>query len=346
MLSRPLALALFAVSSLPACVANVDAEIAAGASGDGPIDAGADAAEQPPPLPDPGVRLAQGLKPKCIKSAEGTVTCWDYYAGDPDLPDPVELEGIDDATAVVQFLEQGCVLHATGRVSCFGWSHHGQLGLAVEMGGTSVVPVVLPEVELVKLTSGHHAVCGIEPSGQAVCWGGAYGGPLGDPSVTESRSPVDVIGVTDAIDISASFGEVCAAHAAGTVTCWRDHEMPFDVAGVEHASQIAVGEYQVCAVVDQGAMVCWGDDGAPAAVPDLHDVAQISAGYTYGCLRRATGEVKCWRPGATSNVDLETVGVDDAIDVTAISNIEGGCAVRSSGEVMCWKPGEIPAPFP
>lgn len=337
-----LAFALLAVCSFSACSSTIETS---NATSGGPDSPPPPPPPPPPPasLPDPGVRLAQGMKPTCVKRADGTVRCWSY-SGDP-AAGPLDLVGIDDAVAVVQSIEQGCALHATGQVSCWGFSHKGQLGLAVAPGETSVDPVLLPEVSLVKITSGHHAVCGIEASGQAVCWGGQYDGPLGDPSLIESQAPVDVVGVGDAVDISASFGEVCAVRATGGVACWHDQELPFEVAGVTQASHVATGIEQSCAIVEQGSVVCWHDGSAPAAVPGLDDVAQISVTFGYACARRATGRVTCWSavPGSS---DFEDVAVDDAVDVVARDTPSGGCAVRSSGEVVCWLAGQAPSPVP
>src|SRR5262245_51560973 len=109
---------LLIVGALTACGSRVES------AARGTTDPGAGSSDDPAPtepLADPGVRLAQGPKAKCVKNAAGSVTCFGYYAGDPLGVTPVTLEGVDDAVAVTQWYEQGCLLHATGKVSCWGW---------------------------------------------------------------------------------------------------------------------------------------------------------------------------------------------------------------------------------
>jgi hypothetical protein len=343
--SRAFVLTVSALVSLPACGASVEIEQGASSSSN-PLPPVLEPPEPPPALPDPGVRLGQGLQPRCIRSALGTVDCWDTWLGDPDATSPVAIEGIDDAIAVVEGIEQRCVLHATGEVSCWGFSHYGQLGLAVPVGGSSDLPVLLPGVELTKIATGHHAICGVEPSGQAVCWGGAYEGPLGDPEVFMSQAPVDVVGVPDAIDIAASMSRACAVRAGGAVTCWETGELPLEVAGVEHASRVSVGSKQACAIVDQGSVVCWAGAGGPALVPGVDDAVQISASWERTCARRASGGVTCWFKTSSNEIEPAHVEAEDAIDVTALGGSAGGCLVRSSGEVECWQGESPPSPFP
>jgi hypothetical protein len=294
-------------------------------------DAGPPDTSPPVPPPDPGVRLSQGL-PRCIKHASGTVTCLHRPGFDGPYPEPPwDLPGIDDAVVVTDALEHGCVLHATGRVSCWGYSHHSQLGLAIPTNQTSVDPIELPGVELVKLTTSHHAMCGIRPSGQAVCWGGGYYGPLGASTPHESQAEIEVIGVPDAIDISGAPARVCAVHATGKVACWVDHEVPAEIAGIEDAVQVSTDS--LCALHATGEVVCWGFPSvAPLVViPGLTDAVQVSK----SCARRAAGGVVCWdKTGAPSKIAIE-----DAVDLS------GSCAVKSDGSVVCWENGGEPVPF-
>lgn len=295
-------------------------------------------------LIDPGVRLSHGAKIWCIKEAAGTVVCDQSYMGNPQL---VALPGIDDAVAVVRSIEQGCVLHASGEVSCWGWSHKGQLGLAVPIDESSDVPLLLPGVNLVKIASGHHSVCGIEPSGQAVCWGGAYTGPLGDPSVSQSQAPVNVLGVPDAIDIDNSYEEACAVRASGKVLCWRVQEAPHEVAGIANASHVAVGFGRVCVVVDGGKVVCWDElVEDPAPVVEIDDAVQVAVGSYHACARRASGKVACWSNAGSTAADFWPSPVDDAVDIAVPDSGESVCAVRSTGDVVCWSKGTEPKPFP
>lgn len=298
-----------------------------------------------PPLTDPGVRIAQGAKPWCLKNADGTVTCHDYYAGAPGQALPFELPGITDAAAVVQSLEFGCVLHATGAVSCWGYSHKGQLGLALPYDQASPVPLLLPEVTLVKISAGHHSACGIEPSGQAVCWGGNYDGPLGNPSVSQTQAPVPVVGIPDAIDIGNMFVQACAVRKDGSVHCWEGNEAPHPIEGISGASQISVGWPRTCAIVGGGKVLCWDEGQQILPVAGIDDAVQISVVWDYACARRAGGLVSCWWGIPMTGEELFTLPIEDAVDMSAVDHIEGACAVRSSGQVSCWDKNGVESPF-
>lgn len=289
-------------------------------------------------LPDPGVRLAQGSEPRCIKEASGTVTCYQ----DPTLPDgvpgPATVPGISDAVAVVGASQVGCVLHAGGQVSCWGDSDEGQLGLAVPIGQVSDTPVVLPEVSLIRLAGHSNSLCGIEPSGRAVCWGYV-------PSLkSASQSPVPVPGIDDAVEIAVSGERACAVRQGGSVWCWG-YEDPAPVPGVSGATSVAVADLIACAIVEGGKVVCWnaGEEGL-VTVKGVDDAVQLSATNPTVCARRASGKVSWWGYGITPDTHVNLVGMEDIIDATATSN--GVCVVRSSGPVECWDPPAGIVPFP
>ena len=313
-----------------------------GGAPDAPPDADgvkdADVPDTAPPVPpvDPGIYLSRGPwmlgHPACLLNAAGTVSCW-HHAGaeDPWITGAAwEVPGITDAITVTDAHEQGCALHATGHVACWGWSHHGQLGLSIPIEAKSLDPIELPGVELVQLTTSHHAMCGIRPSGQAVCWGGAYEGPLGAPTPWESQAEVEVIGVSDAVDISGSPGRVCAVHATGKVACWIDHQAPVEVAGVEGAVQVSASSQ--CVLLASGQIMRPAVGGGMVTIPGLNDAVLVSG----ACARRAGGGVVCWDAMGA----LSTIAVNNATDLS------GECAVKSDGSAVCWKPGSAPTPFP
>ncbi len=123
---------------------------AAGGAGGGPVEA----------------RLAQGM-PECVVR-HGAVDCYAPPAGRAvDVPEGLwHVLGIDDALEVTCALEETCVRRASGEVWCWGFNDHGQLGLAVLLGAGTSVPVQLPKVNVVKLATAEHALCGSSPRGR------------------------------------------------------------------------------------------------------------------------------------------------------------------------------------
>jgi hypothetical protein len=58
------------------------------------------------------------------------------------------------------------------------------------------------------------------PAGAARCWGLNDGGNLGNGNSTRQDSPVDVIGLTGATQISAGLSHTCALMPDGGIKCW------------------------------------------------------------------------------------------------------------------------------
>jgi hypothetical protein len=273
--------------------------------------------------PDPGVRLSKG-EPHCVLQG-GKVTCYGTPASVTADGGPGEVPGIDDAQEVTAASEQYCVRRASGAVTCWGFNHHGQLGLAVDLEQTTDVPLDLPMVEVGRLATSHHSLCGITASGQAVCWGGAYAGPIGDPSVNQTQTPIPVAMVPDAVDLAMSIGSACAVRAGGTVVCWPDQGGPEAVPGVVDAVNVAVTEPVgvnnpiACALRKAGNLVCW-TTSAVVPVPALSGVVQI-AGAVYGpsiCGRTGEGQVFCLQGASQGAPQIQATlfDVHDAVDVS------------------------------
>jgi alpha-tubulin suppressor-like RCC1 family protein len=54
-------------------------------------------------------------------------------------------------------------------------------------------------------------------------WGNNFYGELGDDSSSNSLTPVDVSGLTNAVTIMSSEADSCASTATGTAECWGDN---------------------------------------------------------------------------------------------------------------------------
>ncbi|APR76197.1 regulator of chromosome condensation, RCC1 [Minicystis rosea] len=299
-------------------------------------------------------RLSQGL-PYCVVR-HGAVDCYVPPEGGAGIPPGLwHVPGIDDAVEVVCALEQTCVLRASGNVWCWGFNDHGQLGPAVPLLTYTPVPTELPQVNVVKLATAMHALCGIEPSGQVICWGGGPFAPIGDPSVYGTQTPIDVSGVPDAIDLAMSADVACAVRAGGTVVCWGTHTAPATVDGISDAVQVAVHQptYDplsptACAVRADGTVVCWSD-GAVVPVAGLSGVVQLSGGVleTYVYARTIDGMVLrlAWADADMLAVTVTPFDISDAIDLAG-GGTRAACALHADGYVACWDESGAPTSFP
>ena len=232
-------------------------------------------------------------------------------------------------------------------------------------------------MEITAAATGWNHTCALATSGKVYCWGHGHEGQLGDGTDDdeyESRIPVEVEGIDNAVAIDAAGNYACALLGSGEVSCWGENDhgqlgdgtddpttTPTTVVDITDASDIATGNRHACAIED-GQVYCWGDnihgklgDGTdedrlePTAVSDeLPDSAEmVSANFSHTCAL-ANGDVYCW--GANSNGRLgdgTEVTSHTPVEVTdlptTITHITTGnshtCAVNEPGNVYCWGSG-------
>ncbi|MCB1608189.1 MAG: hypothetical protein KDI71_14565 [Xanthomonadales bacterium] len=183
----------------------------------------------------------------------------------------------------------------------------------------------VPGATLVAAGSEH--TCAVVVGGAVQCWGiGSYG-QLGDGNRVSSSSPVDVVGIRDAVSLAAGISHTCALLANGTVKCWGRNDggelgngqtsssnTPVDVSAISGATLLSAGDRHTCAIVTGGAIWCWG----------RNDLGQLGDGTT-----------------TNRSTPVQVLGVSDAISVAAgggtdLEDNGHTCAVVGSGAVKCW----------
>src|SRR5262249_27454256 len=135
-------------------------------------------------------------------------------------------------------------------------------------------PVIVPGLAgVTNVTAGLSHTCALRSNGTVACWGFNARGQAGNGTTTTPQlTPVDVQGLTDAVEIQAGDFFNSARRATGGVVCWGDTDLgqlgdgttgvdrltPVAVQGVSTAIAIAAGDEHACALLSGGSVVCWG----------------------------------------------------------------------------------------
>jgi hypothetical protein len=116
-------------------------------------------------------------------------------------------EGVDESTPVdvsglssgVQAIAAGggytCAVLTSGGTMCWGYNHHGQLGMGTAVDSLTPVDVIglSSSVQAIAASYDGHT-CALLTSGGVMCWGYNDDGQLGDGTNNDSTTPVDVSG--------------------------------------------------------------------------------------------------------------------------------------------------------
>ena len=309
-----------------------------------------------------GSRLGIGAGHSCFVPADGSVRCWGLNdfgqlgtgstGGSSSSPVQVRQEtGLTNAVAVAGGARHTCALRADGRVFCWGRNRDGELGIG-STGQTFNLPLPvsdatgLSDAVAVAAGAGGTHTCALRANGLVFCWGNNSTGQLGDGSLVDSNTPVQVTtstGLINAVALSAGTKHTCASRTDGRVFCWGNNDAgqlgdgtsggfsntPVLVGGLTGGAfiSLATGGAHTCAIrVDgtilYGTVFCWGDNSGgqlgnpnvapaginrPALVPFLTDAVSVTAGPGHTCATQVTGRVACWGANSQGQVGNGTL---------------------------------------
>jgi RHS repeat-associated protein len=199
----------------------------------------------------------------------GEIGCWGSFQGSNGTI-ALQPVALGDAVAVSSGSLHSCAVRETGHVACWGANPQGQLGDGTTATSSAADNVVNLE-NVIEVEAGYTHNCAVRQSGSVACWGNNGSGQLGTGSAGgSSLVPVEVVGVSNAVNVAAGLSHSCVVSAAGALSCW----------GANGQGQLGLGHL--------------GQRLTPTAVPGLDGVVQVVAGAFHTCARRSTGEVYCW----------------------------------------------------
>ena len=300
------------------------------------------------PVKVEGIETAVGISSdiglNCATLEGGEASCWGFY-WNTDLttlddgntsPVPRMWEDASDISRIEVGGAHACALHDDGTITCAGANWYGNLGNGEFGTSISWAPVKVVGIDdAVDVSLGFAHTCAVHATGEVSCWGRNDDGQLGngtDGAENNSDSPVKVLGITDAVSISAGYNSLtCVLHASGDVSCWgsnvygelgsntdgggtrsaADHSsVPVKISGITDATAVSAGNHHACVLDEAGDISCWGSNSlgelgtgghladdqtaTPQKVEGVTDAKAVSAGAVHTCALRESGEVICW----------------------------------------------------
>ncbi len=238
----------------------------------------------------------------------------------------------------------------------------------------------------VELVAGANHFCARLSDGSVQCWGddtnGALGGGESTPALGDdggaATGPVEVVELTNAVQLTAAGHSTCALLASGVARCWGSnakgqlglrteepfsdeaaHSTPADVV-IAPLARIDLGLGSTCGVADAGDVHCWGDNSkgqltrtevASSSGPVLADldgprVVRTGASTETGYALLENGRLFTWGRTAArpSSIDVDP----SPAMVPALANVNDfavgpahACAAEN-GELFCWGARDAP----
>ncbi|UJR79600.1 RCC1 domain-containing protein [Sandaracinus amylolyticus] len=281
--------------------------------------------------------------------------------------------GCSEALSVGLGDRHTCVLREDGTIACWGNNSFGQLGDGTTT--TRLRPIVVPGIDnAVAVAVGVNHTCALLRDDTVRCWGWSEYGQAGpNASGAQQTSPVEVIGFTEPLEITAGLLHTCVRQRNGFVRCWGHNALGqlgnrtftsspapvtvYGIGGALAAIAISAGENHTCVVRNDRTVWCWGansqgqlgdstttERNAPVAARDLTSAIGIAAGRAHTCAVQEGGRVSCWGANGSGQLGVgdtsarvTPVGLTGLDGVTAIdAGTTHSCVVRTTGGVQCW----------
>jgi alpha-tubulin suppressor-like RCC1 family protein len=322
--------------------------------------------------------LAWVAPPAAVAATPGTVWTW----GTNDFGQlgngttsttpsgPAEVAGLADVVQLEGGREHVVALTLSGQVFTWGSNENGQLGLGDTANRTHPTQVTVPcgTGGVSQVAAGHNNSLARCADGRVFGWGLNGDGQLGDGTRTTRRAPVQVQGLTNAVEVASGRDMSYAVRADGTVAAWGDNAYgelgdgtrtdrltPVPVTGLTGITDVAGGRDHGLALRSDGSVWAFGwnlygqlGDGTTTdrltPVQVLTGAQQITAGAHHSYALTTGGQVRSWGRNyrdelgdgttTTRTRPVTVLGVADAVSIG--SGRDTGLAVLANGTVMAW----------
>ncbi|RME17565.1 MAG: hypothetical protein D6797_02270 [Bdellovibrio sp.] len=186
----------------------------------------------------------------------------------------------------------------------------------------------------VDISNSRFHTCAVLSNGKVKCWGSNFYGQLGNGTKIDSATPVEVLGITNAIKVATGREHSCALLSDQTIKCWGNgasgrlgngstasQTTPVTVSGISTAIDIdADGNgSHTCALLANTDVYCWGNGWAgklgngsnnSSSVPIFSGITSaqsIALGDNHTCASLTDGTVKCMGYNSRGQVGNNTL---------------------------------------
>lgn len=193
-----------------------------------------------------------------------------------------------------------------------------------------------------KFVAGGYFTCSLSDNGTIRCWGDNTYGQLGN-GLTNSQgetSSVAVLGISDAVQLTAGSYHACALLSDGRVKCWG-----YGLYGQLGYGSKGVGSNRATPVFVRNS----------AGTADLTGVSSVAAGYDHTCaILAADSSVLCWGQSSSGALGSGEISGGESqwqplpvvvrnTDLSPLSGVtelalglRSSCALLTTGEGRCW----------
>src|SRR6266478_1004430 len=272
---------------------------------------------------------------------QGTVSAWgfNFYGQlgngtNTTSNTAVQTSGLSGVTALAGGLYHSLALKSDGTVWAWGYNGYGELGNATFTSNNTPVQVLGPGGVgfLTGVTAiavgGLHSLA-LKSDGTVWAWGLNFQGQLGNGTVTNSNTPVQVLGpggvgnLTGVTALAVGGGQnqhSLALKSDGTVWAWgyngqgqlgnatnTTSNTPVQVLGLSGVTAIAGGVFHSLALKSDGTIWAWGynfygqlgngtntDSNTPVQVLGLSGATAIAGGNYHSLALKSDGTVRAW----------------------------------------------------
>jgi alpha-tubulin suppressor-like RCC1 family protein len=146
------------------------------------------------------VQISAGDSHACGITADGVAYCWGSNSngqlGDgthTNHTTPSEVASLPGVTEISAGWFYTCALTRAGSIYCWGFNQYGELGNGTTSDSSLPIQISAPGIVFRTVSAGFTHACAISTAGTAYCWGYNTDGELGNGTLVESHSPVQVL---------------------------------------------------------------------------------------------------------------------------------------------------------